>query len=151
MFQESKNEQVFVGRTKDGIWDDMGSNLKICLSQHRQVSPNSEVWTCENGRRTVLHSVAYDVCQVQPGNQSSKFPVETRPMSSRCFFPTCQVRVVRFYVSLFSSFSSSSSFRRPPPPVVLLNCDPVSSVGHAGPQPRSDEFSVACWTPTAIL
>ena len=64
----------------------MGSNLKICLSQHRQVSPNSEVWTCENGRRTVLHSVAYDVCQVQPGNQSSKFPVETRPMSSRCFF-----------------------------------------------------------------
>lgn len=71
---------MFVGRR------DMGSNLKICLSQHRQVSPNSEVWTCENGRRTVLHSVAYDVCQVQPGNQSSKFPVETRPMSSRCFF-----------------------------------------------------------------
>ena len=26
------------------------------------------------------------------------------------FFPTCQVRVVRFYVSLFSSFSSFSSF-----------------------------------------
>ena len=38
-----------------------------------------------------------------------------------------------------------------PPPVVLLNCDPVSSVWRAGPQPRSCEFSVACWTPTAIL
>ena len=64
-------------------------------------------------------------------------------------FPTCQVRVVRFYVSLFSSFSSCSSFRRPPPPVVLLNCDPVSSVWHAGPQPRSCECSVACRAPTA--
>ena len=31
------------------------------------------------------------------------------------------------------------------------NWDPLSSVWHAGPQPRSDEFSVACWTPTAIL
>ena len=35
------------------------------------------------------------------------------------FFPTCQVRVVRFYVSLFSSFSCtpppSSSSCRPPP------------------------------------
>ena len=51
-------------------WDD-GIELKICLSRHCQVSPNSEVWTCENGRRTVLHSVAYDVCQVQPGIHSS--------------------------------------------------------------------------------
>lgn len=30
----------------------------------REVLPNSEVWTCENGQRTVLHSAAYDVCQV---------------------------------------------------------------------------------------
>ena len=49
-------------------------------------------------------------------------------------FPTCQVRVVRFYVSLFSSSSSSSSFS---------SCRP--------PQLGSSEFSVACWTPTAIL
>ena len=87
------------------------------------------------------------------------------------YFPTCQVRVVRFYVSLFSSFSSSSSppRRLPSPcPVAILcvqcgmsdlNCDPVSSVWRAGlqpdpvsavwrsgPQPRSCVFSVACRT-----
>ena len=63
------------------------------------------------------------------------------------------MRVVRFYVSLFSfsplvvlysSFLSSSSSSD-------LNCDPVSSVWRAGPQPRAREFSVACRTPTAIL
>ena len=47
------------------------------------------------------------------------FPKNTsKVMIWNMFFPTCQVRVVRFYVSLFSSFSSSSilsSF------VVLLN------------------------------
>ena len=77
------------------------------------------------------------------------------------FFPTCQVRVVRFFVSC-----------PPPPPLFLLllflplhlvvyllrqcdvpdlNHDLVSSVWRAGPQPRSCEFSVACRTPTAIL
>ena len=65
-------------------------------------------------------------------------------------FPTCQVRVVRFYVSLFSSSSSS---RTPPrPPSSSSSCrDPASSVWRAGPQPRSCEFSVAARTPTAIL
>ena len=61
---------------------------------------------------------------------------------------TCQVRVVRFYVSLFSS----SSRTPPPPPSSSSSCrDPVSSVWRAGPQPRAREFSVACRTPTAIL
>ena len=65
-------------------------------------------------------------------------------------FPTCQVRVVRFYVSLFSfSFSSASSTAFSS---VTLSCrDSVSSVWHAGAQLRSCEFGVACWTPTAIL
>ena len=70
------------------------------------------------------------------------------------FFPTCQVRVVRFYVSLFSSSSSSSSFSSfsSASSSVSLSCrDSVCSVWRAGPQPRSCEFSVACWTPTAIL
>ena len=67
------------------------------------------------------------------------------------FFPTCQVRVVRFYVSLFS-FSSFSSASSSVSSSVTLSCrDSVSSVWHAGPQLRSCEFSVACWTPTAIL
>ena len=64
-------------------------------------------------------------------------------------FPTCQVRVVRFYVSLFSS---SSRTPPPPPPSSSSSCrDPVSSVWRAGLQPRAREFSVACRTPTAIL
>ena len=64
------------------------------------------------------------------------------------FFPTCQVRVVRFYVSLFfSSFSFSSASSS----VSLSCCDSVCSVWHVGPQLRSCEFCVACWTPTAIL
>ena len=53
---------------------------------------------------------------------------------NHAFFPTCQVRVVRFYVSTGPP-SSSSSFSS--------SCRP--------PQLRSCEFSVACWTPTAIL
>ena len=57
------------------------------------------------------------------------------PLDLRSFFPTCQVRVVRFYVSTGPPSSSSSSFSS--------SCRP--------PQLRSCEFSVACWTPTAIL
>ena len=69
------------------------------------------------------------------------------------YFPTCQVRVVRFYVSLFSSSASSSSSSSASSCVSLSSScrDSVSSVWHAGPQLRSCEFSVACWTPTAIL
>ena len=70
-------------------------------------------------------------------------------MKQQQFFPTCQVRVVRFYVSLFSRTPSPSP---PPPPSSSSSCrDPVSSVWRAGPQPRSCECSVACRTPTAIL
>ena len=71
------------------------------------------------------------------------------------FFPTCQVRVVRFYVSLLFSFSSfsSSSLSSPPSSSSSINWDPLSSVWRAGPQWQlgSSEFSVACWTSTAIL
>ena len=37
----------------------------VLWSHCAQVAASSKVWTCENGRRTVLHSVAYDVCQAQ--------------------------------------------------------------------------------------
>ena len=66
-------------------------------------------------------------------------------------FPTCQVRVVRFYVSLFSSSASASSSSSASSSVSMSCRDSVSSVWHAGPQLRSCEFSVACRTPTAIL
>mmetsp|Transcript_47506 Transcript_47506/g.137209 ORF Transcript_47506/g.137209 Transcript_47506/m.137209 type:complete len:102 (+) Transcript_47506:670-975(+) len=35
----------------------------VCDICTRQVEPRSRVWTCENGRRTVLHAVRYDVCE----------------------------------------------------------------------------------------
>ena len=81
------------------------------------------------------------------------------------FFPTCQVRVVRFYVScllllllplllllvllllllllvllVLLVVSSSSS-----------NCDPRSTAFPAGPQPRSSTPSVPCRTSTATI
>ena len=77
------------------------------------------------------------------------------------FFPTCQVRVVRFYVnsraSSFSSFSFSAS--RPPPRTSTttshaqcslpdLNHDQPRPVFAAGPQPRPSTPSVRCRTST---
>ena len=62
-------------------------------------------------------------------------------------FPTCQVRVVRFYVSsvlLLLFLLLLLVFLVP-------NCDDVCSVFPAGPQPRSGEFSVPCWISTAIM
>ena len=97
------------------------------------------------------------------------FNAPRKTQSSGWLFPTCQVRVVRFYASLFSSSpsllsSSSSSLSiccvhvmcRTSTTILWVQCgvpdlnrDPVSSVWRAGLQPRSCEFSVACRTPTA--
>ena len=83
-------------------------------------------------------------------------------------FPTCQVRVARFYVSVSrllppasssSSSSSSSSCDRvssvwragPQPRSCEFNRDRGRPVWRAGPQPRSWEVSVACRTSTAIM
>ena len=80
------------------------------------------------------------------------------------FFPTCQVRVVRFYVSclllsspphllLISSSSPPPPPRRPPPRRPprrrpSSNCDPRSTP--VGPQPRIVPFvSVPCRTSTS--
>ena len=91
------------------------------------------------------------------------------------FFPTCQVRVVRFYLSCLLLLLLSSSSRRPPPLVVLLlslssssrcpprppaqlrlaihsvrcpdlNHDHPRPVFPAGPQPRPSTPSVPCRT-----
>ena len=58
-----------------------------------------------------------------------------RHRSKEVFFPTCQVRVVRFYVSPISS--SSASF--------------YSSSSSAGPHPRPSTPSVPCRTSTTTI
>ena len=58
------------------------------------------------------------------------------------FFPTCQVRVVRFYVN---SRSSSAAFSASSPD---LKYDDHSRVFAAGPQPRPSTPSVRCRTST---
>ena len=95
-----------------------------------------------------------------------------------CFFPTCQVRVVRFYVSCLlllllsssspppllllssSSSSSSSSYsssscstatRDPQCSLSDLNHDHPCSVFPAGPQPRPSPPSVPCRTSTTTI
>ena len=71
-----------------------------------------------------------------------------------CFFPTCQVRVVRFYLScLLLLLLLSSSSRRPPPLVVLLLS--LSSSSRCPPRPpaqlRLAIHSVRCRTSTTTI
>ena len=90
------------------------------------------------------------------------------------FFPTCQVRVVRFYVSCLLLLSSSPPLLLSSPPLLLssppllsssscstaihaqcalpdLNHDHPRSVCPAGPQPRPSPPSVPCRTSTASI
>ena len=88
------------------------------------------------------------------------------------FFPTCQVRVVRFYVSCLPLLlPSAPAFRssclpprlpppRPPRPTAIrdphcsvpdLNHDHPCSVFPAGPQPRPSTPSVPCRTSTTTI
>ena len=79
-----------------------------------------------------------------------------------CFFPTCRVRVARFYVSCLL-------LPRPPPPPLLLSSSSCSTAIHAqcalpdlnhdhprsvcpaGPQPRPSTPSVPCRTSTTTI
>ena len=114
-----------------------------------------------------------DVTKSSGCNLNNKLNGKKR-INNGCFFPTCQVRVVRFYVSCLLLLlprpplvllSSSSSPRPPRPPchpcrplvvlvvlvvllVLLLNCDSRSTVFAAGPQPRPSTPSVPCRTST---
>ena len=58
--------------------------------------------------------------------------------------PTCQVRVVRFYVSCLLLSSS-------PLLLLLLNRDPRRTVFSVGPQPRPSTPSVPCRTSTTTI
>ena len=66
------------------------------------------------------------------------------------FFPTCQVRVVRFYQSCRLLLPPPP----PPPPSPRLLLPPDLNYSHprqvlaAGPQPRPSQPSVGCRTPT---
>ena len=74
-----------------------------------------------------------------------------------CFFPTCQVRVVRFYVSCLLLSSSPLLLSSPPllssSPLLLLllNRDPRRTVFSVGPQPRPSTPSVPCRTSTTTI
>ena len=155
----------------------------MCLKPERlwQVAVSSSLLCCR------CRSASRSCCMAAMRQDSMPCPTEKHVQSASCWdvvffflfvyvllsshltqnmlFPTCQVRVVRFYVSLFSSaFSSSASslsFSPCPSPcrtsttilwvqcgVSDLNRELVSSVWRAGPQPRAREFSVACRTPT---
>ena len=69
------------------------------------------------------------------------------------FFPTCQVRVVRFYVSclLLSSSSCSTATLDAQCSLSDLNHDHPRPVFPAGPQPRPSPPSVPCWTSTTTI
>ena len=60
------------------------------------------------------------------------------------YLPTCQVRVVRFYVSCLLLSSS-------PLLLLLLNRDPRRTVFSVGPQPRPSTPSVPCRTSTTTI
>ena len=87
---------------------------------------------------------------------------------SKLFFPTCQVRVVRFYVSclvllvllllllvlllsLSSSSSCSTATRDPQCSLSDLHHDHPRPVCPAGPQPRPSTPSVPCRTSTTTI
>ena len=99
-------------------------------------------WIREKG--TVPRNLALSVSPWSWTFCVARLPVVGMPCMSKfrnsswqraCFFPTCQVRVVRFYVSCpaFSSSSCLSSF----------------SFSSAGPQLQSLDRSVPRWTRTA--
>ena len=70
------------------------------------------------------------------------------------FFPTCQVRVVRFYVScllLSSPLLSSPLLSSALLLLLLLHCDPRRTVFSVGPQPRPSTPSVPCRTSTTTI
>ena len=69
------------------------------------------------------------------------------------FFPTCQVRVVRFYVSclLLSSSSCSTATLDAQCSLSDLNHDHPRPVFPAGPQPRPSPPSVPCRTSTTSI
>ena len=70
------------------------------------------------------------------------------------FFPTCEARVIRFYVS--STPPSSSFLFLPPPPdlnckleIAVVPARPAGPEQHAGPEQQAPDHIGPCWTCTA--
>ena len=117
---------------------------------------------CNTARESMKGAVANATLQHLPQLTSSFGPGE----SERCrFFPTCQVRVVRFYVScLLLLLGLLPPPPRPPcPPPAPLRSMSVCPAGPqprpstprpvfpAGPQPRPSTPSVPCRTSTTTF
>ena len=129
---------IEVSSVRDG--QDEAANLHGCAGSERdlrsEVAPDGKWWTGNDQEAAAKKCVFW-------------------------WFPTCQVRVVRFYVnSRASSFSSFSFSASPPPPRTStttshaqcslpdLNHDQPRPVFAAGPQPRLATPSVRCRTST---
>ena len=110
----------------------------------------------------------YGMCSMGSIFTQSSDDVEILANDMKVFFPTCQVRVVRFYVSCLVLLLSSPPPPRPPPPrrprpprptatrdpqcsLSDLNHDHPCSVFPAGPQPRPSMLSVPCRTSTTTI
>ena len=105
-----------------------------------RISESSSARTVQSVKK---HTHSLTICSVNAKVHSPSSQIEqTILFPDVSYFPTCQVRVVRFYVNSrsFSSFSSSSS--------PDLNYDDHSRVFAAGPQPRPATPSVRCRTST---
>ena len=90
--------------------------------------------------RRTIHSVSH-ACDLQRWSPRRTIP---KTIPTRYYFPTCQVRVVRFYVSCLLLSSS-------PLLLLLLNRDPRRTVFSVGPQPRPSTPSVPCRTSTTTI
>ena len=100
------------------------------------IDPNFLLWWS-----TIVSSLFWEVKKQNHCLVSFSFPLLI--LVSR-FFPTCQVRVVRFYVSCLLLSSS-------PLLLLLLNRDPRRTVFSVGPQPRPSTPSVPCRTSTTTI
>ena len=102
---------------------------------------NAGAWTIARRFMMFIYIIYVSAC-FESGNIS--FQVGSSIRISIIYFPTCQVRVVRFYVSCLLLSSS-------PLLLLLLNRDPRRTVFSVGPQPRPSTPSVPCRTSTTTI
>ena len=110
----------------------------------RQVPQHRMVFACFLKQKNELYKLLYDnysniYCRTPPSKKTKIDMQLITNLVGIVFFPTCQVRVVRFYVSCL------------PLPLLLpsLNREHPRPVFPAGPQPRVSTPSVPCRTSTA--